>query len=104
MDWELLRQQKQTQTNIYNTRENKHRVDYDYKVGNKLMILNCTAYKFERPYKGPFVITQCFTNGAIMLQCGAIKIKYNIHRIHPYKLDTKVEDFNPKNVDDAVNI
>ena len=30
--WELIRQIKQTQTNRDNARDNKHRVDYDYKL------------------------------------------------------------------------
>ena len=47
---------------------------------------------------------QCFTNGTVNLQCGAIQIKYNILRIKPYKSDTKDKDFNSKNMDDAVNI
>ena len=45
VDWELIIQQKQTQINKYNTQENKHRVDYDYKVGDKFMLTNHTAYK-----------------------------------------------------------
>ena len=40
----------------------------------------------------------------VLLQCGAVKIRYNICCINPYKSDGKVEDFNPKNMDDAVNI
>ena len=32
------------------------------------MLTNHTAYKYETPYKGPFVITQCFTNGTVHLQ------------------------------------
>ena len=67
------------------------------------MLANCTAYKYETPYKGPFVITQCFTNVTVLLQYDAIKITYNICCINPYKSDIKVEDFNPKNMDDAVN-
>ena len=50
------------------------------------------------------MITQCFTNGIVNLQYGAIKIKYNIRRIKPYKSDTKVEDYNSINMYDAVNI
>ena len=68
------------------------------------MLNNHTEYKYETPYKGPFVITQCFTNGTVNLQYGAIQITYNIRRIKPNKLNTKVEYFNPKNMDDAVNI
>ena len=32
VDWELIRQQKQTQINRDNARKNKHSVDYNYKV------------------------------------------------------------------------
>ena len=56
------------------------------------------------PYKGPFVITQCFTNDMVLLKCSAIQMTYTIRNIKPYKYDTRVEDFNPKNMDDAVNI
>ena len=94
VDRELIRQQKQTKINRYNACNNKHRVDYEYKVRDKFMLTNHTAYKYETPYEGPFVITQCFTNVTVNLQCGAIQIKYNIRRTKPYKLDTTVEDFN----------
>ena len=46
------------QINRDNARENKHRVDYDYKVEDKFMLTNHTVYKYETPYKGPLVITQ----------------------------------------------
>ena len=44
-----------------NDRENKHRVDYDYKVEDKVMLTDHTSYKYEMPYKGPFIITHYFT-------------------------------------------
>ena len=68
------------------------------------MLLNHTAYKYETPYKCPIVMTQCFANVTVMLQYGAIQITYNIRRIKPYTFDTKIEYFNPKNMDDDVNI
>ena len=43
VDWDLIRQQKQTQINIDNALKNKHRVDYDYKVRNKFKLTNHTA-------------------------------------------------------------
>ena len=63
------------------------------------MLNNHAAYKHETPYKGPFVIKQCWTNGTVTVQCGAIKIRYNICRINPYTSDTNVEDINPENDD-----
>ena len=56
------------------------------------MITNHTAYRYETPYKVPFMITQCFINGTVNLQYGATEIRHNIRRIKPYKLDTKFED------------
>ena len=58
------------------------------------MLTNHNAYKYETTHKGPFVITQFFTNGRVNLQCGPTKFKYNIRRIKPSKSDTKVEDIN----------
>ena len=42
------------------------------------------------------MITQCFTNGMVNLQCVMKKNGYNIRQIKPYTLDTKVEDINSK--------
>ena len=68
------------------------------------MLTKKTAYKYETPYNGPFVISQCFTNITVNLQCGAIKINYNTRRIKPYKPDTKFEDSNSKNMSDDFSI
>ena len=68
------------------------------------MLTNHIAYKYETPYRAPFLITQCLTNGTVNLQYSATKIKYNIRCIKPYKSDTKVEDYNSINMYDTVNI
>ena len=104
VNWELIRQKKQTQINRDNNQENKHKVEYDYKVGDKVMIANHTVYKYETPYKGPFVITLCFTNSTVKLKYRATQITYNIRRIKPYKPDTTVEDYNSINISNGVNI
>ena len=36
------------------------------------MLVKNTVYKYETPYKVPFVITQCWYNGTVTLQCGVI--------------------------------
>ena len=56
------------------------------------MLDNRAAQKNEKPYKVPFVITQCYTNGTVTLQCVAIKIRYHILRIKPHTYDANVED------------
>ena len=40
-----------------NIRKNSIRVEHDYKVGDKVMLYNHAAYKYETPHKGTFVIT-----------------------------------------------
>ena len=59
------------------------------------MLNNNAAYRYETPYKGPFVIRHCCTNGAVTLQSGAIKIRYDIRCINPYTYDTNIEDIIP---------
>ena len=56
------------------------------------MLTKHTAYKYEIPYTGPFVMTRCWTNVTFSLKIGAREIRYNIRRIKPYASDTKVED------------
>ena len=56
------------------------------------MLVNDSAYNNETSYNGPFVITPCFTIGAVSLQRGLIKMEYKIFYIKPYKSDTKIED------------
>ena len=75
----------------YNTRKNRHTVDHNYKFGDNIMLTKQTAYKYETPYTGPFVITQFYTKGTLKLKCGATQIMYNICRMNPYKSDMEVE-------------
>ena len=55
------------------------------------MLTNHTAYQYETPHKGPFVITRCFTNRTLSLQYGETQIMYNIRHINPYKSDANVQ-------------
>ena len=52
--------------------------------------------KYKMLYKGPFLITWCFTDGKVNIQYCLTKIRYSIRWINPYKYDTKVQDNNPK--------
>ena len=86
------------------TRENKHRFDYDYIGIDNVRLTKYIAYKYMTPCNGPFFITQCFINGTVKLQCGAIQIRYNIRCIKLYKSDTKVEYYDSINIYDTVSI
>ena len=84
--------------------ENRNQVDHNYKVGDKIILNKHVAYKYEMPYWGPFAITRCYTNSIVSLQYSPISIRHNIRQINPYKSDTNVEDINPENMYDEVNI
>ena len=92
------------QINKDNIRENRHRFYHNNKVRDSVMLTKHNSSKYGMPYRVPFLITHCFTNGTVKLQNGATQIMYNIHHINPYKLDTKVEDSSSKNMSDDVNI
>ena len=42
------------------------------------------------------MITQCFTNGTVILQCGLIQIRHNMCWIRPYTSDTNSEGIYPE--------
>ena len=46
VDWELIRQRKKAQIDKDNMRKNRHRVDYDYKVGDDIILTKHTEYKY----------------------------------------------------------
>ena len=96
MDWELIRQWKQAQIIKENIHENNKRYDHDYIVGDKFILTNNYAYKYEIPYNRPFVIKEFWTNDAVTLQCGTIKVRHNICHIKPYTSDTNIEDIKQK--------
>ena len=104
MDWELIRQQKQAQIYTFNIRENNKKDYHDCKVGDRVILNNSTAYKYKTAYKGTFVITHFCPNSTIKLQCCVIRIINNISRLKLYTSDTNVEDNNPENMYEHVNI
>ena len=93
--WKLLRQKNQAKINKYYIRKNITRVYYDSKVIEKVMLNNKAEYKHENPYKGPFGITQCWTNGMVILKMGVTKFIYNIRHINTYKYNADVDDARP---------
>ena len=58
------------------------------------MLVNNAVYKYETPYNGPFMITKCWTNRTVKLQCGETTSRHNIRCINPYTSDKNVEDIN----------
>ena len=67
-------------------------VDHDYKVGDKVVRNNRSAYIYETPYNGPFEIIQKWTNDTVALKTDKMKIRSNICRIKTYKTKTNIDN------------
>jgi hypothetical protein len=69
-DWHKIGEQRQSLTNRGNQRKNAKRVDYDYKVGDKVLLINeGILRKAESAYgKEPWTITTVHANGTIRIQ------------------------------------
>ena len=85
-DWKQIGEYRQSQTDRSNKRENNKRVDYDYKVGDKVLIRkDAILRKAESIWKKePWTITTVHTNGSIRIQCGTKSERINIRRVTPF--------------------
>ncbi len=88
-DWQKIGEHRQRLTDLNNARENKGRIDYDYKVGQKVLLrkegILCNAE--SRWHKKPWLIRSVHTNGTITAQCGNKIDRMNIRRVKPFEED-----------------
>ncbi len=72
-DWRKIGERRQSLTNCGNQHENAKCIDYDYKVGDKVLGINKGILcKAESAYgKEKWVITTVYTNGIIRIQRGS---------------------------------
>ncbi len=85
-DWIKIGDYRQRQTDLDTVRINSKRVDYDYKVGDKVLVTQeGILRKAESPYsKEPWTITTVHTNGTIRIQHGTQSERVNIRRVIPF--------------------
>ena len=85
-DWTKIGDYRQRQTDRNTNRENKSRVEWDYKVGEKVLLRkDGILRKSESKYlKDPWTTTQVHTNGTIRIQCGTKSERLNIRRVTPF--------------------
>ena len=85
-NWNKIGDYRQRLTNLNMARINSKRVNYDYKVDNKVLLTQeGTLCKAESPYsKEPWTITTIHTNGTIKIQCGTQSERLNIWRVTPF--------------------
>jgi hypothetical protein len=87
--WQKIGEHSQKLTDLNNAHENEGRVDYDYKVGQKVLlrkegILCNTEFRW---HKEPWLITSVHTKGTITVQCGNKIERMNIQRVKLFEED-----------------
>jgi hypothetical protein len=92
-DWQKIGEYRQGLTDLSNARENKGIIDYDYKVGQKVLLRKEGILRKSESlwHKKPWLITTIHTNGTIMVQCGNKLERMNIRRIKLF-----IEDLDNK--------
>ena len=85
VDWKALSIRKQKLVDAANLRENQNRIDFDYQIGQKVYVINNDIKrKLESPKKGPYLITNIYTNGTVRIQRGNVNERINIRRLEPH--------------------
>ncbi len=88
-DWQKIGEHRQLLTDLNNARENKGRIDYDYKVGQIVLLLKEGILRNveSRWHIKPSLITSVHTNGTITVQRGNKIEQMNIWRVKPFEED-----------------
>ncbi len=88
-DWHKIGEQRQSLTDSGNQRENTKQIYYDYKVGDKVLVINKGILrKAESEYgKEPWTITTVHMNGTIRIQRGTKTERLSIQRVEPFTDD-----------------
>ena len=85
-DWQKIGEHRQQLTDLNNAHENEGRIDYDYKVGQKVLVRKEGILRKSESicHRKPWLITSVHTNGTIMVQRGNKLEQINIQRVKPF--------------------
>ena len=85
-DWQKIGEFRQRLTDRNNARDNEGRIDYDYKVGQKVLVRKEGILRNaeSRWHKKPWLITTVHTNGTITVQHGNKLERMNIRRVNSF--------------------
>jgi hypothetical protein len=88
-DWQKIGEHRQRLTYLNNAHENKGRIDYDYKVGQKVLLQKEGILRNaeSRWHIKPWLIMSVHTNGTITVQRGNKIEPMNIRRVKPFEED-----------------
>ena len=88
INWDELLKRKQETIDRYNFKENSNRLDFDYKIGDKVLILNKTTFRNKLDPstlpEGPWEIKQVHANGTVSIQRNDYLERMNIRRLRPF--------------------
>ena len=85
-NWKIIKERKQKLINKGNERENKNRIDYKYKEGDKVLLKNAWKTKFNQDaYIGPYTITTVQDNRTIRAKKRRVTDTYNLRNINPFR-------------------
>ena len=86
VDWHAVGRRRRESVELNNARENSRRVNWDYAVGQLVLLRNEDGKTCKAKDKslGPYTIVQVHTNGTVRIQRGSISERLNIRRIKPY--------------------
>lgn len=94
-NWEAIRQRKQDRINKNNQRENALRAAHVYNVNDKVLVARKRIQrKLNLPRKGPYTITQVYSNGTVRIQRGVINERINIRHLTPYHSNRAIGEAN----------
>jgi hypothetical protein len=85
-DWRKIGERRQSLTDHGNQHKNAKHIDYDYKVGDKVLVINeSILHKAESTYgREQWTITTVHANGIIRIQCGTKTEGLSIRRVEPF--------------------
>ncbi len=91
-DWKKIREHRQLLTDCNTARKNEGQINYDYQVGQKVLIRNDGILrKAESRYlREPWLITSVHTNGTIRAQSGNKSERMNIRRVKLFDDGTNI--------------
>ncbi len=91
--WQKIGEHRQRLTDLNNAHENEGGIDYDYMVGQKVLLRKEGILRNakSRWHKKPWLITSVHTNGTITVQCGNKINRMNIQRVKPFEEDLDKE-------------
>ena len=87
-NWKFIKERKQKLIKLNNQKENKKRIQHEYKINDKVLYQKPQISKYGlNQWEGPYQIIKVNDNGTVRLKRDAIIETINIRQIKPYNSD-----------------